>query len=482
MGEETAVPNVQQARKRHRARHQKSRLGCFPCKSRRVKCDEARPVCGSCSSRGEPCSFPEPPATPHRTRRDGPRSRHRDAGSPHVDGSRSFLKPLEIYASRSASIPTPVDDHALNMNNLLSMQFFHMHTAQGMFLDPKRSMVWRRVIPDLAANHRYLMHLLLALGGIHMITEQTRQRRGEKSAVDLLVVIDHHQRGLQGFREEVARISDANAEVVYAGSLLLVAFVYASLQVPELNPPATTLSQQAPRTIYKLHLSWLHLVRGVPTVIRDQWTTLKASRMRPMVLHFHGDEYWDDLPFVSSLSNLSHCSPRFLLFAQGTSQAIADLRASCDAIQSADSNAFRLTPGFSPASSDRAAYVPSGAIDVLERVYSRVVAVLRCSVSERGLPDESDIQANLEEAAVQSWPTLVPDDFIALLDMDEPLDLGWGLSLVILAHYYVVNTLMDRWFLASFREEVLKIQTSVSSLHNAQLSELMMWPVKVATI
>ncbi|KAL4768684.1 C6 zinc finger domain protein [Aspergillus nidulans var. acristatus] len=481
MVEETAASNIPQARKRHRARHQKSRLGCFPCKSRRVKCDEARPVCGSCSSRGEPCSFPEPPATSDRTRGERPRSRRRCAGSPHIHDPQPFLKPLEIYASLSASIPAPVNDHSLNMDNLLSMQFFHLHTAQMMSHNPKRSMVWRRVIPDLAASHPYLMHLLLALGGIHMITEQTRQRRGERDEVDLLVVMDHHQRGLQGFREEVARISNANAEVVYAGSLLLVAFVYASLQVPELNPFATTLNQQPPGPICKLHLSWLHLVRGVPTVIRDQWPALKASRMRPMVLHFHGEEYWDDLPFVSPLSNLSHCSPRFLLFAQGTCQAIADLRASCDAIQPPDGNGLRLTPGYSPASSDWAGYAPSGAIDVLETVYSRVVAVLKCSVSEQGSPDDSDIQANLEEAAVQSWPSLVSDDFIALLDMDEPVDLVWGHSLVILAHYYVVNTLMDCWFLASFKEEVLKIQTAVSNLHNAQLSQLMMWPVKVAT-
>jgi hypothetical protein len=73
------------------------------------------------------------------------------------------------------------------------------------------------------------MHLLLALGGIHMITEQTRQQRGERDEVDLLVIMDHHHRGLQGFREEVARISNANAEAVYTGSLLLIMFVYASL-------------------------------------------------------------------------------------------------------------------------------------------------------------------------------------------------------------------------------------------------------------
>jgi hypothetical protein len=150
---------------------------------------------------------------------------------------------LEIYVLWSVSIPAPVIDHSLNMDNLLSMQFFHLHTAQMMSHNPKRSMVWRLVIPDLTASHPYLMHLLLALGGIHMITEQTRQQQGERDEVDLLVIMDHHHQGLQGFREEVARISNANAKAVYAGSLLLIMFVYVSLQVPELNPFATTLNQ-----------------------------------------------------------------------------------------------------------------------------------------------------------------------------------------------------------------------------------------------
>ncbi|KAJ6099290.1 hypothetical protein N7467_000825 [Penicillium canescens] len=57
--------------RRHRARHTKSRNGCYPCKFRRVKCDEIQPTCGTCSSRGEPCSYP-PPRVPSKR---PPRSR-----------------------------------------------------------------------------------------------------------------------------------------------------------------------------------------------------------------------------------------------------------------------------------------------------------------------------------------------------------------------------------------------------------------------
>ncbi|KAL4926557.1 uncharacterized protein BDV17DRAFT_293357 [Aspergillus undulatus] len=127
--------------------------------------------------------------------------------------------------------------------------------------------------------------------------------------------------------------------------------------IPQLNPypyPSPTVSdqdQQPSRTAYRLHVDWLHLILGVSTVVRDQWPALKASRMRPMVLYLHEDQYWEDLPFDLSSFNLSHCSSRFLIFAR---QAVADLKDSCDAIirpGHTDKEDLRSTPGFSLATS-----------------------------------------------------------------------------------------------------------------------------------
>jgi hypothetical protein len=38
--------------------HVKSRLGCFSCKRRRVKCNEVRPCCTSCRRLGLRCEYP----------------------------------------------------------------------------------------------------------------------------------------------------------------------------------------------------------------------------------------------------------------------------------------------------------------------------------------------------------------------------------------------------------------------------------------
>ncbi|PHH73571.1 hypothetical protein CDD83_4714 [Cordyceps sp. RAO-2017] len=38
--------------------HKKSRNGCEACKARKIKCDETRPVCQTCTSRSQECIFP----------------------------------------------------------------------------------------------------------------------------------------------------------------------------------------------------------------------------------------------------------------------------------------------------------------------------------------------------------------------------------------------------------------------------------------
>lgn len=55
--------NVVSTERRHRGPtsrrgHIKSRLGCFSCKRRRVKCNELRPSCTSCQRLGLRCEYP----------------------------------------------------------------------------------------------------------------------------------------------------------------------------------------------------------------------------------------------------------------------------------------------------------------------------------------------------------------------------------------------------------------------------------------
>ncbi|KXJ95870.1 hypothetical protein Micbo1qcDRAFT_157968, partial [Microdochium bolleyi] len=46
-----------------RAGYSKSRAGCFTCKKRHVRCDEAKPVCGACYRLLLSCEYPLAAAT-----------------------------------------------------------------------------------------------------------------------------------------------------------------------------------------------------------------------------------------------------------------------------------------------------------------------------------------------------------------------------------------------------------------------------------
>ncbi|KAI1268974.1 fungal-specific transcription factor domain-containing protein [Xylariaceae sp. FL1019] len=44
-------------------KHRRTRSGCYTCRSRRVKCDETRPICDRCRKGKRECVYPDPPAT-----------------------------------------------------------------------------------------------------------------------------------------------------------------------------------------------------------------------------------------------------------------------------------------------------------------------------------------------------------------------------------------------------------------------------------
>jgi hypothetical protein len=355
-------------------------------------------------------------------------------------------------------------------------------------------MVWQRIIPEIACKNRYLMHLLLALGGIHMITQHEANLTSgleELDTVDLAIVMEHHQRGLEGFREEVSCISPSNAEELFTGSVLLVAFAFASLMVRELNPLSGTPEEMNSTTGNSssandvLRLNWLYLNRGVTSILSDQWNVLKGCRLRQMMVFSQRDGHWEDLPFALPSSRLSRCSLRLVKFAEGASQAVANIKASLHTLEPARDylSSCSGTPtsyvSESPKTLDSVMDAHSETVDLLDTVYSRILSILRCEATED--PADVEIQLDFEEAAVFAWPIRLPSPFLASLETGEPNYLR-GLSLVILAHFYLANTLFDTWFLkGAFEREVLKISTLIGSLNESQLSTFMLWPNEVVT-
>ncbi|KAF3021360.1 hypothetical protein E8E15_009011 [Penicillium rubens] len=279
----------------------------------------------------------------------------------------------------------------------------------------------------------------------------------------------HHQRGLEGFREEVSHISPSNAESVFTGSLLLVAFAFAFLRVQGLHPLTGATEEMSGAmatpslTNDTLHLNWLYLNRGVNSVIDDNWED--SSSYAP--------------------TRLSRCSPRLLKFAEGARQAVASIKASLDALGPPldDLSSCSGTPTSQPSPSttlDWALDAHNETIRILDSVYLRILSVLRCAATEN--PTDKEIQMDFEEAAILSWPVSIPSAFLASLERSDRNSL-YGYSLVILAHLYLVNTLVDTWYMrGSFEGEILKINGLIGSLNGGQLSTFMVWPNEVLSL
>jgi hypothetical protein len=355
-------------------------------------------------------------------------------------------------------------------------------------------MVWQRIIPELAVKNRYLMHLLLALGGIHMITKQAESSDNgvfeDSDAVDLAIIEEHHQSGLEGFREEVSCITSTNAGHVLAGSLLLVAYAFASLKVRKLNSIAEGLEEmqwasRSSSTNEFLRLDWLFLNRGICSVINDKWDVLKASRLRQMVVFPHSEEFWKDLEFDAPSSRISRCSSRLSKFAEGASQAVANIKASLDALDAVrdDLSSCTGTPNFQPSTSRTSDWVLDAlfeALVILDKSYSRIIAVLQCAATDN--PAGTEIQMDFEEAAILSWPVLLPGPVLFSLQEIKHNFLH-GHSLVLLAHFYLINTLVDSWFLrGSFEGEIIKLNALVGALNDSLLSKFMLWPREVVAM
>ncbi|KAL4881110.1 C6 zinc finger domain protein [Aspergillus karnatakaensis] len=126
---------------RRKRSHTKSRHGCFNCKSRRVKCQETKPACRNCISRGEDCIYPS----------QGSRRRHLDQRRPLIPRQ----SPAPSLCSEISTSPFTGDD----------LRFWHhfLQDAQPGLPFGNES-TWSSEIPAFSHECPHLLHALLSLG------------------------------------------------------------------------------------------------------------------------------------------------------------------------------------------------------------------------------------------------------------------------------------------------------------------------------
>ncbi|KAL4793103.1 hypothetical protein BDV19DRAFT_380390 [Aspergillus venezuelensis] len=248
-----------------RRTHRKSRHGCKACKHRRVKCDEARPVCSNCKQREEECEYVTETsyiwaeeATPQPGRRRRERKTVTD-GSPR----QAPFRLLERSGPGSLSA-------SLDMIQLRLLVNWQHETCQFFSRDTETRIVWQIYLVEEALVSPPLMHGILAVSALQLaLSEQSDQ------ALWLETATAHKGEALQFLREGLGRVTPENARSMMGLSALVVAYAFGSALADTEISDADKPSLDALNNVFVL-------CRGVQEITNAAYTVLRQSNFGPL--------------------------------------------------------------------------------------------------------------------------------------------------------------------------------------------------------
>ncbi|KAF4450921.1 Sterol regulatory element-binding ECM22 [Fusarium albosuccineum] len=206
--------------------HKKSRSGCRNCKTRKVKCDEVRPVCRSCRLRKAECVYPNPPAS------SSTAVANVSPASPAASlASRtSHRAPSPDAISISSGDETGEDAGPLLMQPLFRpgvldnadmrlLWFYTSSTCNSFSIDDGRpnpvTEILKTRMVQVAFENPFLMDSLFALASLHM---QSLSQECDPSRA-----LAYRARSFEGYRRAVENSRPETYPALIANSLLLTA-------------------------------------------------------------------------------------------------------------------------------------------------------------------------------------------------------------------------------------------------------------------
>ncbi|KAH9205620.1 hypothetical protein DL95DRAFT_231855, partial [Leptodontidium sp. 2 PMI_412] len=264
-----------------RSSHTKSRTGCVTCKSRRVKCDETRPVCNNCSSRRIECSYSLEPdltfvldigessrlfpssSTVEALARDNVLPTSDDARLPDTQ---VLPQMQELYLANPSAKPQSLESMSwggMASFNLLSG--FITKTYATLSLIEMKQQVWKDVVVELSSTSECLMHSLLAVSAAHMNYLEDKSRPDAEHSSHVEASTLHHNLAVSLMRKEVASLSEDNVEHIFAASTVLVAYSFAT---------SRAISNQDGPQLEWPNLEWFRLTRGISSITAQVWPAL----------------------------------------------------------------------------------------------------------------------------------------------------------------------------------------------------------------
>ncbi|PHH71136.1 hypothetical protein CDD82_6722 [Ophiocordyceps australis] len=241
--------------------HKKSRYGCQRCRQRRVKCNEAKPVCDNCERHRATCFYDRIPP--------------RDTSvAPSASESGSFMLPAAPFdrgtaeARVAAAIARPLGADAEDppetrerrMNEMRLMHQYVTLTGSTVALDDKTRLLYVTLIPRLALKSDALLYCMCSLAALHLSVT------GEEPVVSAL---DVHRRylsmALREHNKSLANVEASNADVLCLTSSMIRVCSF-------------TVLQERARHPYEPPVEWLMMNASTVVVVK---TAFKAVNGNP---------------------------------------------------------------------------------------------------------------------------------------------------------------------------------------------------------
>ncbi|KAJ5753168.1 hypothetical protein N7520_010085 [Penicillium odoratum] len=164
------------------------------------------------------------------------------------------------------------DRHKLDAIDSLSLEHYFYSSWRSFAQDSRTEGIWLDIVADLAYNHPFLLHGILACTALHMAHLYPAQRE-----TYIIRAYAHQDSALPLFRYEIEHPTTENCEAIIAFAYLLVVFSFATEldngQNSLLLVCNTDTGVQEKRLILP---QWLHFIRCSCDMLSEVWSQIES--------------------------------------------------------------------------------------------------------------------------------------------------------------------------------------------------------------
>ncbi|KAL1907068.1 hypothetical protein Sste5344_007193 [Sporothrix stenoceras] len=260
--------------------HRKSRNGCTKCKTRRVKCDEVRPICSNCSRLGLESSGHVSLSDFSAASTDFGESSSGNSQSPGDHDAQRFSAMLQAWSNNveqeaaaaaassgssttQSAVATEAEDDCLlpesRARRLLEhrlMQNYLYNLGVPFPVSPSQDWndLWTKTVPPMALRYDNILYAIMSHSATHLLRKEPRNHSLFRARQAYLVAAMRVQRRM------VDTLTLDSADAVCLASLIMLVQSFAMLDeriIDTYTPP----------------MDWLRLGKGAGAVI---WTSVEA--------------------------------------------------------------------------------------------------------------------------------------------------------------------------------------------------------------